>query len=92
MTDIQDDNRLRGEARCLDRVAELFYEGHVFGRGDELELFDRRASCGEKVAVLDEPRRLDQVHRELDANRLERMLIGKVMLHQLVAVDERNGT
>jgi len=74
-----------GEAGSLDPVgidqpslrgvAQLAYEVHVLGRVHELELLDRRLAWGQEMAVLDEPRLLDQVHRELHADRLERMFI-----------------
>jgi hypothetical protein len=43
------------------------------------------------VAVLDETCGADQIHRELDADRLQRVFVRKVVLHQVVAVNEHNG-
>jgi hypothetical protein len=89
-----------GEPRSLDafgrdspslrRIAQLAHQVDVFGRVHELQLLDRCAAGRQQVAVLDQTGRGDQIHSELDANRLQRMLIGEVMFHQLVAVDERN--
>ncbi len=77
---------------ALSGVAELSDEVHVSRRVDQFELFDRGAPRRQKVAVFDETRRFDQVHRQLYADGLEGMLVGQVMLHQLVAVDEHNRT
>jgi len=57
---------------------------------DQLQLFERRVTRREQVRVLDESGRADEVHRKLDANRLQRVLIREPMLHQLIAVNERN--
>jgi hypothetical protein len=42
------------------------------------------------MTVFYETGRPDEIDRELDANRLQRMGVGKVMLHQRVAIDERD--
>jgi hypothetical protein len=44
----------------------------------------------QEVALVDEAGRADEVHSELDANRLQRVLIREPMLHQLIAVDEHD--
>src|SRR5882762_365887 len=71
-------------------IAELADQLHILRGVDELELFDGRASRWKQVAVLDQTGRADEVHRELDPDRLEWMLIRQVMFHELVSVDERD--
>jgi len=56
----------------------------------ELQLLDRRRARREEMGVFDQARRLDQVDRELDPDRLQRVLVGEVMLHQRLAIDERD--
>ena len=56
----------------------------------ERELFDGRGTRRQQVTVLDEAGGADEVDRELDADGLQRMLVGEVMLHQSLAVDERD--
>jgi thiamine monophosphate kinase len=79
-----------GDVHALLGVAQLAHELDVMGRVNELQLLDRRAPRRQQVCVLDQPGRADQVHSELDPNRLQRMLVRQVVLHQLVSVDERN--
>jgi hypothetical protein len=42
------------------------------------------------MAVLDESSRADELDCELDPDRLQRMLIRELVLHERVAVDERH--
>jgi hypothetical protein len=44
----------------------------------------------QEMAFVDETGGADEVDRELDANRLQRVLIRQPMLHQLIAVDEHD--
>ena len=77
-------------ARPLRGIAELAHEVDVLGRVHQLQLLDRRRPRRHQVAVLDQSRGPDQLHRELDPDRLKRMRVGQVMFHELVAVDERH--
>src|SRR5207247_4246092 len=81
-------DRRRRDGAALRGVAERAYELEVPGRVHELQLPCRRGAGRQQVAVLDQAGRLDQVDRELDPDRLQRVLVGEVMLHQRLAVDE----
>src|SRR5207244_13444853 len=72
------------------RIAELADECDVVERMDERELLDGGCSRREEVAELDQSRRFDQLDGELHSNRLQRMLVRQVMLHQRIAVDENH--
>ena len=71
-------------------IAELAHQVDVFARVHERELVDRGGSRWHEVAVLDQARRFDEVHRQLHPDWLQRMLVRKVMLHERVAIDERD--
>ena len=81
-----------GSATALAQrgIAQLAHQVDILGRMDELELGDGRGAGRHEVAVLDESRRRDELHRQLDADRLQRVLVGQVMLHKLIAVNERD--
>ena len=81
---------LRRQVSSLGRIAELADEVDVLARVDEGELVDGGGARGKQVGVLDQARRLDQVDGELDANRLQRVLVGQVVLHERVAVHKRD--
>src|SRR5579864_2718704 len=72
------------------RVAQLADEVHVVARMNEVKLVELGGSRSQQAAVIEEPGGSDQVDSELDPDRLERMLVRKVVLHELVAVDERD--
>jgi len=75
--------------RCAGSLS-LAHKVDVVRRVDELELFVGGAAGRQEVAVLDEARGPDQVHGQLHADRLQRVLIREVVFHQLVAIDESN--
>jgi hypothetical protein len=54
------------------------------------DLLDRGRARRQQVAVLHQAGRADEVDGELDPDRLQRMLVREVVLHQRVAVDERD--
>jgi len=84
------DDALAGDGLAERGVTQLLHQVDVLRRVNELELLDRRGARRHEVALLDEPCRGDELHRQLDADRLQWMLIGQVVLHQLIAVNERH--
>ena len=74
------------------RVAEHAHELDVLARVDERDLVDGRGAGRQQLAVLDEAGRSDEVDRELDPDRLQGMVVGEMVPHQRVAVDERDGS
>jgi hypothetical protein len=78
------------QTAALGRVAQPLDEVDILGRMHELELLVRRRPWRQQVAVLDQARGADELHRQLDPDRLKRVSVGKVVLHQLVAVHQRH--
>ena len=74
----------------LRRIAQLAHQLDVVGAVDQLELSDGRSPRWKQVAVLDQARGSDEIDGELDADGLQRMLIRQLVLHQRVAVDQRD--
>ena len=83
-------NRVLRHQPAPRRIAQLAHQVDVLRRVDQVQLIYGRGARRQQVGVLDETGGLDEVDRELDADGLQRMLIGQVVLHQRVAVDERN--
>ncbi len=77
---------------ALRWVAKLADELYVTGRVDQFELLYGGWSRGHEMAVFDEAGLANQIHREPDPPGLQGMLIRKVVLHQIVAVNEHHRT